>query len=340
MARATEIAGERMARTASSHSGFVAEERRRQARFFETAVDKAALRPDSAYRLLPAFRDLNLAPEIRDLATAYFGPPRNIAWHRHADHGLSSQIACLNFLMPLSTRPELLGEVIGRALGRRGLRMLPVEGGPHFVGFEWIGAQDYLGEWGKGGTATRGANVTSSDAVVRFEADGRVETLLIEWKYTESYGTAPDPKKQAERIRRYGGKAFFPDGPFRADLGLEVQDLFWEPVYQMVRQQMLAWCMQQAREDGADRVSDLHVSPLGNRALHQVTPPKLQDRGADVFETFRSLLVRPEDFTATSPEQAFGPTLAQHRAEPWAAYLLGRYGFADPDWSAHGEEAA
>lgn len=321
-------------------SDFIVRERMRQVQFFATAVDKAALRPDCAYRLQPAFQSLNLVPEIREQAAAYFGPPRNIAWHRHADHGLSSQVACVNFLMPLSTRPELLGEVIGRALGRRGLRMLPVEGGPHYVAFEWIGARDHLGEWGKGGTATRGANVTSADAMARFEADGRVETLLIEWKYTESYGTAPDPKKRAERIRRYGGKAFFPDGPFRADFGLAIEDLFWEPVYQMARQQMLAWRMEQAREDGAGRVSVLHVSPRGNRALHRVTPPKLRDRGADVFEIFRGLLTRPEDFTTTSPELAFGPTLTQHRTEPWAAWLLGRYGSTDPDWSAHGEEAA
>lgn len=329
-----------MARAGGGSSNFIAQERLRQARFFETAMDGAALRPESAYRLLPAFRRLNLAPEIREQAAAYFGPPRNIAWHRHADHGLSSQVACLNFLMPLASRPDLLGEIISRALGRQGLRMLPVEGGPHFVAFEWIGARDYLGEWGRGGTATRGANVTSSDAMVRFEADGRIETLLIEWKYTERYGALPDPKKQSERIRRYGGKAFFPDGPFRAHAGFVVQDLFWEPVYQMARQRMLAWRMQQAREDGAERVSVLHVSPRGNMALHTVTPPKLKDRGADVFEVFRGLLVRPEEFIATSPEQAFGPTLAQHRAEPWAAYLLGRYGFAAPDWSANGEEAA
>lgn len=319
-------------------SPFSEREKLRQAHFFEAAVAKDALR--LPYVLRPEARSQNLWEGIRDQAAAYFGPPRNIAWHTHASSGLSSQVACVNFLMPLSPRPELLGEVIGRALGRRGLRMLPVEGGPHFVGFEWIGAQDYLGEWPESGQATRGAQVTSADAVMRFEADGRVETLLIEWKYTESYGRPPDPKSEARRIRRYGGKAFFPDGPFRADLGLAVEDLFWEPVYQMARQQMLAWRMQQAREDGADRVSVLHVSPLGNRALHQVTPPRLQERGADVFDIFRGLLVRPEDFTATSPEQAFGPTLAQHRAEPWAAWLLGRYGFADPDWSAHGEEAA
>jgi hypothetical protein len=317
-----------MARGGNSNPDFVAKEQRRQARFLGTAVAEVNLRLD--YVLQSGSRSLNLCDGIRADAEAYFGSPRDIAWHKHVCSGLSSQIACLNFLMPLSTRPELLAEVIGRALGRSGLRMLPVEGGSHFVGFEWIGAKDYLCEWPKDGLATRGAQVTSADAVVRFEDDGRIETLLIEWKYTESYGSPPDPKSEKKRIARYQGKAFAPDGPIRADLGLELTDLFWEPVYQMARQQMLAFQMQRAREDGAERVSVLHVSPHGNLAIHAITAPALKGRGSDdVFEAFRGILVRPEDFTSVALEDAFGSTLMEHRAEPWAAYLLDCYGVAD-----------
>jgi hypothetical protein len=317
-----------MARGGNSNPDFVAREQRRQARFFGTAVAEPDLRLD--YVLQLGSRSLNLCTGIRADAEAYFGPPRNIAWHKHACSGLSSQVACINFLMPLSTRPELLAEVIGRALGRSGLQMLPVEGGPHFVGFEWIGSADYLGEWPKQGSARRGEHVTSADAVVRFESDGHIETLLIEWKYTESYGKPPEPKSEKKRIARYQGKAFAPDGPIRADLGLELTDLFWEPVYQMARQQMLAFQMEQSREDGAERVSVLHVSPRGNCALHAITAPVLKNRGSDdVFEAFRGILVRPENFTAVALEDAFGTTLMEHRAEPWAAYLLDRYGVAD-----------
>jgi hypothetical protein len=52
-------------------------------------------------------------------------------------------------------------------------------------------------------------------------------------------------------VKRYQDKTFEPDGPIRSDLGLKVEDFFWEPFYQLVRQQMLAWRMQQARESGA-----------------------------------------------------------------------------------------
>jgi hypothetical protein len=327
-----------MARGVNGTPDFTTQEQRRQARFFATAVTKRELR--DGYVLQPEFRGLNLFEGARAPAEAYFGPPRDIKWHNSAHSGLSSQIACLNFLMPLASRPDLLGEVIGRALGRQGLRMLPVEGGPHFVGFEWIGAEDYLGEWAADGKPTRGAQVTSADAVVHFEADGLIETLLIEWKYTESYGSPPDPKSEARRIGRYQDKAFAPDGPIRADLGLELRDLFWEPVYQMARQQMLAWRMQQAREDGAERVSVLHVSPCGNRAPHAITAPALQGRGSDdVFEAFRGILVRPQDFTAVALEDAFGATLADHQGEAWAAYLLARYGLAGHSGRPVGAEA-
>ena len=321
---------------------FIAAQRLAQGGYMQRSLERGVLLPGTPYRLEPGHRALNLFSAVREQAAAYFGPPRNIAWHRHADHGLSSQICCVNFLMPLATQPEALGEVIGRALGRPHIRMIPVEQGvdgePWHVDFEWTGRQDYLSEWPKTGTATRGANVTSADAMVRFERDGRVETLLIEWKYTESYGTPPRESSKAERIRRYEHKAFHPDGPIRADLGLKVEDLFWEPFYQMFRQQMLAHRMSRAHEDGAERVSVLHISPRGNRALHKVTAPALKDMGADAFEVFRSILVRPEDFTSVAIEDVFGTTLEHHKAEPWAAYLRDRYSFLSPDRSSDAQE--
>lgn len=72
------------------------------------------------------------------------------------------------------------------------------DGEPWFVGFEWIGRTDYLNEWLRTVSPKRGANVISADAVLRFRQAGRVETLLVEWQYTESYGAPPEPKREAE----------------------------------------------------------------------------------------------------------------------------------------------
>jgi hypothetical protein len=219
--------------------------------------------------------------------------------------------------------------------------MLPVgqdrNGADIFIDFEWIGAANHLDEWPENGRASRGANATSADAVARMvDADGVVTTVLIEWKYTENYGAPISERGNPTRVRRYSDKAFFPDGPIRNDLGLAVTDFFWEPFYQLLRQQMLAWRMERAKEDGADRVMVLHISAAGNKALHKVTAPALRAFGSDAFEVFQSSLVDPSRFCASSIEQAFLPALtaafAADPADPWASYLLNRYTFlASPD---------
>ena len=233
--------------------------------------------------------------------------------------------------MPLATRPRLLASVIGQALGLSSPTMLEVESGPGgqpwFVGFEWIGYADYLNEAGKSGARTRGANATSADAVVRFENEGRIETVLIEWKYTESYGAPIPPGANEVRLGRYRDLVFAPAGPIRADLSLTIGDFFWEPLYQLLRQQMLAFQMQAAHEDGAERVRVLHISPSANHALHAVTAPALLCRGDDVFEVFRNLLVQPDDFLSCSTEAVFDTVLSEADEEdrPWADYLIDRY---------------
>jgi hypothetical protein len=318
-----------------SQNFFVIGERAAQSEFFARTMPIEALLEKAEYRLKTAHRKLNLAPNIRDIADAYFGPPRNIAWHIHANHGLSSQVCCLNFLLPLATNPKVLAKIVENALGLAPLKMLQVEDGPdnqpYYVGFEWIGRGNYLGEWPADGKPKRGAHVTSSDALVRFEYEGQVQALLIEWKYTEKYGQPLDPSGNDERIRRYENRTFAPDGPIRADRGLQIEDLFWEPLYQMMRQQMLAWQMERAREDGAERVSVLHISPSANRALHKVTAPALSHLGKDVFEVFRSLLVHPDSFVFRTVEQVFGPAIQAEHSDSetvaWSDYLLDRYTF-------------
>lgn len=318
-----------------TRGAFVASERLAQAAFFASAVPAESLHPAAAYRLAAGRHLLNLAPAIRDAAESYFGPPRNITWHRHASHGLSSQACCLNFLMPLAAQPKLLARLIETALGLKDIAVLPIGDAPGHepstIAFEWIGEADYLAEWPAGGNATRGANVTSADAAVTFRRDGRIETVLIEWKYTEAYGAPLDPRGNPTRIARYADKAFAPNGPLRADLGLTLEDFFWEPFYQLLRQQMLAWRMEAARENGAERVSVLHISPAGNTALHRVTSPRLGQFGDDVFAVFRGLLAHPDRFVSVSTEQLFGPLLALDHVEPaaaaWASYLRERYRF-------------
>jgi hypothetical protein len=202
------------------------------------------------------------------------------------------------------------------------------DGHPWFIGFEWIGQADYLNESNQHGRRTRGANCTSADAIVGFRDDGCDQTLLIEWKYTESYGPPIAPAGNPTRIARYANLAFAPEGPIRSDLGLVLSDFFYEPFYQLVRQQMLAFQMQRAKEDGSDRVRVLHIAPAANVALRKVTSPNLRRFGGDAFVVFRSLLVHPDDFISRSTETLFGSLLLSSKGgDDWATYLARRYVF-------------
>ncbi|TPL71387.1 hypothetical protein [Mesorhizobium sp. B2-3-15] len=312
---------------------FVAQERARQSAFFEAHLPGEGGFEGSAYRLAPSNRLSNLNPGIRDIAARYFSD-NAIAWHQHAAHGLSSQVCCLNFLMPLATRPELLARLVQQAIGGELPEMLEVEKGPDgepwFVGFEWIGRKDYLNEWPRTGSPKRGANVTSADAIVRFRQAqaGRVETLLIEWKYTESYGASPEPKREAERLRRYQNIAFAPFGPLRTNADLKLPDLFWEPFYQLFRQQMLASRMQAVQEDGAERARVLHIAPAANRRLTRVTSPAMRPLGDNAFKVYRSLLIETDNFISRSTESLFSPLIDDASTDDaWAKYLRNRYAF-------------
>lgn len=309
---------------------FVARERLRQAAFFRGAAPAAAVRPDASYRLLTDHRHLNLAPSIRETAIRYFSD-KGIAWHLYADHGLSSQVACLNFLMPLATRPDVLARLVQAALGGSLPEMVEIEQGPDgtpwFIGFEWVGARNYLEEWPRTGLPTRGANVTSADAFLRFRRGGSAEALLIEWKYTEFYGKAPDPKSHDERLRRYGARTFDPAGPFRPAAAFGVADLLWEPVYQLSRQQMLAWQMERDADEPAERVRVLHIAPAANTALRKVTSPALRGLGNDVIALFPTLLTEPDAFVSRATESLFTPLIEAQADDEWAAYLSGRYAF-------------
>ncbi len=284
---------------------------------------------NSDYRLLPEHRAMNLAPEIRDIAVPAFVEQPAIQWHQHANHGLSSQVCCVNFLLPLAHRPEVLSRWVGHVLKIPAPEMLVVERrgeSDWFVAFEWIGDVDYLNEASADGSRQRGANATAADAAVKFrDEEGRTHLLLIEWKYTEEYrGHRLSTDRRGTRVARYQDIAFHPNGPINTDAGLELGDFFHEPFYQLLRQQMLAWHIEQDPNSGIDRARVLHLSPSGNRELHHVTSDRLRGFGDDAFEAFAATLVNSADFLATSIEQAFAP-LADWADASWYAWLVSRY---------------
>ena len=166
-----------------------------------------------------------------------------------------------------------------------------------------MGLNNHLGEWSEP-TPTRGAYMTSVDAALRYRAhDGRTEIALIEWKYTERYPSgllSGGEARMKVRHNRYGGAIRDPQGPIRSD-AIPFEALFFEPMYQQMRQQLLAWRMEQAKELGADVVRVLLVAPRGNEAFWSSLPGEpwhalAASSPLGVAEAFRSVLRRPDRF--------------------------------------------
>ncbi len=275
----------------------------------------------------------NLFPEICAPIIAYFARNR-IKWHDGQDGGPSnhmcdSQVCCANFLFPFYDHPVALADLL-RPLYPTIEKMLPIED-DLYVAFEWIGEKNYLGEIkSPNRERTRGANFTSADAAVSFRrTDGKKQIVLIEWKYTESYSevcleTASSGRKRTEIYQHL----FMPaDCPFDKAKLPGFASLFYEPFYQLMRQQFLVSEMEKAHELGADVVSLLHISPAHNLDFRRVTSPGLKALGVSPTEVWHRLVKDPDRFCGTHAEDLFGTfdIFSHPEMANWYQYITGRY---------------
>lgn len=284
----------------------------------------------------------NLYPSLRGAAGARrFFEERAIRWHRTATSGdtrggdgptrnlASSQVACVNFLLPLVEIPGTLAAAL-RALDSdvRGIvdirhngRMSPLE-------FEWIGLTHSL----EGGR-TRGANTTSVDAFLIADTDTGRRAYLIEWKYTEDGGSSDKGAgKSGEKRRRIYTPRY--EAASSAFSGVvPMSELLYEPFYQLLRLRLLADRMVTDGELGISEAKVVVVVPEGNLAYReQITSPLLTRRFPHlhtVADVMRATLKQPDtSFASVCPsllleavEQACGAVAAL-----WAAYYRERYG--------------
>ena len=192
-----------------------------------------------------------------------------------------SQVCCVNFLFPFADKPLALKSLL-LPIYPQISAMLPVESGK-YVSFEWIGEKNYLKELTHHNIKrTRGANFTSADAIVMFErTDGKRQTVLMEWKFTESYGGTDLKFAKSGKDRRQIYQHLYEadDCPIDKAVSGNYDALFFEPFYQLMRQQFLAHEMEKARENGADIVSLLHIAPGHNQDFKRVTSASLKELG-------------------------------------------------------------
>jgi hypothetical protein len=285
-------------------------------------VGKTGHRGATSYDFcLPAeHAELNLLPEVRQPVLALFADA-GIPWHAGVDGGpsnhlLSSQVQCANALGQMIDDPSRLVRAFGELLGID--EVLEIEP-DRFLTFEYIGPTDFFDE--APGGRIRGAHCTSVDAAfLHRPRDGLRELVLVEWKYTESYGLRrPDPDKDEIRRTRYGAAWSAADSPVRRGL-LPFDLVLDEPFYQLVRQQLLAHELEKARAHGADLVRVLHVLPPDNEAYQaSLVRPEHRALGASVSEVWQRLLVRPDRFISVDPVVFLDP-------EVTSAEYVSRYG--------------
>jgi hypothetical protein len=279
---------------------------------------------------------LNLYSEIREEALELFAR-LGIVWHTSALPGLptnhlcSSQVFCVNSLAPFLHRAEALAEFL-RPFFPDLARVLPVEE-DRFVAFEFIDPDNLLGEVPKlGATRHRGAGNTSIDAAILYESQAGDRTLLfIEWKYSESY---PSVYKRfrtdgSDRVEPYRHLFHGPLTPFNLELAGQIEEYMYEPYYQAMRHQLLATQYREFGSPHVDQVRLVHVAVTQNHGLRAVTSPRFREFGSDFYETWKKLLIEPEDFILIPTEELFRSfPIERHRElESWFGYMKSRYAF-------------
>ena len=283
--------------------------------------------------------DHNIFEMIREKVKEYF-KRYDIKWHdaingNPSNHLCDSQICCINFLFPFTDKPEAIKELL-KPLYPNIKKMLPMED-DYYVAFEWIGMHDYLEEMKMRNNKkrNRGANCTSADAAVRFELDdGSIQIVLIEWKYTESYYSTPLKTAKSGRARTKIYEPFYlkDDCPLNKTMIADFKNLFFNPFYQLMRQQFLAHEMKLNCELGANMVSVLHLAPQANKDFKRVTSPAFKPYGDSAMEVWSELTKGKGIFLSQSIEKIFlGRELKDFSSlSPWYQYISERY-----SWENH-----
>ena len=323
---------------------FGVRERERQAAFrkgLTTPIDPIGLKHDHLLAL--GCEEENLFPTLRgeNGALRYFAE-RNIKWWQARVSGdasdgkrptrnmASSQIACVNFLLPLIDIPGALTAVLQAVDDDvTGVVDIKHEGTSSSVELEWIGLDHAL----EGPSVkSRGANSTSVDAFMVAETPGGRRAYLKEWKYVEEYRTDDKGRGRQGETRRKRYAHLYEESPsFNRKLPFDAW--LFEPFYQILRLRLLADRMVRNRELGVSEAKVVVVVPNGNRAYRERgTSPPLAMAFPDrtVSGIVEEALVHPDrSYVSVSQSNLAYPvrTRCRDAATAWGKYHQNRYGW-------------
>ncbi len=282
-------------------------------------------KPQGSYAvcLPPEQATFNLLPDIRTSVLELFSA-EHIHWHAAIDAGptnhlLSSQVQCVNALAPGILDAEFVHAAFASVLPIE--EVLEVEPG-RFLTFEYIGAHDYLHER-VGMTRNRGTMTTSADAAIKYRSnEGDIELALIEWKYTEDYrGVSLTRPRGVSREDRYRFLWDDPNNPLRRDV-IPYEDMFVEPFYQLMRQQLLAWSIERDVTSQFDVARVVHICPKQNVGVHgALNRDAHRAAGDDVLAIWAEVCAKFDRFISLDNDHFLQPGL---RTEDYATRYLVR----------------
>ena len=245
---------------------------------------------------------------------------------------VSSQVACVNFLLPLASIEGALAAV-ARAIDEDVQDIIDInhECNASPVEFEWIG----LGKSLENGTG-RGVNNTSVDAFIVADTCTGRRAYLMEWKYTEKYKVGDykgESDKGEKRWQRYAPLYCSKSSSFGTTKGaVPMNELLYEPFYQIMRNRLLGDRMVKMRELDVSEAKVVVVVPEGNTAYREnITSPPIKKRFPDlktVEEIMRATLKQPDAaFKMVTPTKLLNAVDKECSVDvsDWVAYIRERY---------------
>ncbi len=270
----------------------------------------------------------NIWSRIRKDAIEYFKANDIVWWPGSSEptgHLLSSQISCVNHLFFLRNDKDAALKIL-QGINQDFTQVCKdFEGG--YIGFEVVSNKSYLGEVGSDMAQTRGANCTSIDAMMTGRySNGKKIQVLIEWKYTESYPKTckANGKPGITRKARYNHLIQDPDSPIQCTIGLD--NYYYEPFYQIMRQTLLAWQMVKNKKHELEADDWLHfdIIPENNLKLrYQVQAPGLLQSGIE--DAWKAQLKRPQTYNVITPQRLLKPIIMDTKYRQLINYLIQRY---------------
>jgi len=333
---------------------FSADARAQQARYRATLPEAARTPGDDkglrhGHLLALGHEHENLIPELRgDGGADDFFRARRIKWWRSGRSGdakgqdgptrnlASSQVACVNFLLPLARRPAALLALV-RQLDHEVVAVEPIPdplgAEPALVEFEWVGWTAPI----EGGRVSRGAMQTSADALVLGRTAAGLRAFVFEWKYCEEY-LRPDDKGAGSsgdtRRRRYQVRYAAEDSAFQGDVPLD--EFLFEPFYQLMRLRLLADEVERSGIGPGLAVADARVvvvCPAANRDYRLAVPSTPLARRFPTLATVEAIMQAtlrdPAGISVASSEALVAGIRASDQAAnlaDWLDYHALRYG--------------